>query len=145
MKEENYVSSVERLKSKKGKSVCSNCKVLKRKCLIGQEVCYIMPKQVSNESNNLHAITFAQVGCKVMAQGPYWSSKGQGKVATVVEASDLDAVTVRWEEERHNSAGGGRASQKAGSVVKYELFSKQQGGVHHEQGRFLFVFACTQQ
>ena len=78
-----------------------------------------------------------------MAQGPYWSSKDQGKVATVVEASDLDAVTVRWEEGRHKS--GARPSQKAGSVVKYKLFSKQQGGVHHEQGRFLFVFACTQQ
>ena len=76
-----------------------------------------------------------------MAQGPYWSSKDQGKVATVVEASDLDAVTVRWEEGRHKS--GARPSQKAGTAVKYKLSSKQQGGVQHEQGRLVFAFACT--
>ena len=78
-----------------------------------------------------------------MAQGPYWSSKDQGRVATVIEASDLDAVTVRWEEEKHKSAGGGRPSKKAGTAVKYKLSSKQQGGVQHEQGRLVFAFACT--
>ena len=69
-----------------------------------------------------------------MAQGPYWSSKDQGKVATVVEASDLDAVTVRWEE--------GRKSQKAGTVATYKLFSK----VAHQgvQGKLVFAFACNQ-
>ena len=78
------------------------------------------------------------------AQGPYWSSKNQGKVATVIEASDLDAVTVRWEEGRHDESKG-RASKKAGAVVTYQLFSKQHGRVQHEQGKPLFAFACTQQ
>ena len=93
-------------------------------------------------TSTIHTLLFVKVGCKVMAQGPYWSWKDQGKVATVIEAPDLEAVTVRWEEGRHNK---GRKSQKAGTVVTYKLFSKQQGGFHHEQGRFLFVFACTQQ
>ena len=53
VKEDDCVSSLERLKSKE-EPVCSNCKVLKRNCLIGQEVRYIKPKQVSYESNNLH-------------------------------------------------------------------------------------------
>ena len=75
-----------------------------------------------------------------MAQGPYWSSKDQGKVATVIEASDLDAVTVRWEEGRHRS--GKRATQKAGTEVKYKLFNKQHGGVLNEQGKLVFTFAC---
>ena len=80
----------------------------------------------------------------MMAQGPYWSSKDQGRIATVVEASDLYTVTVKWEGEAGASSGG-RASKKAGTVVTYKLFSKQQGGVHHEQGRLVFAFACTQQ
>ena len=37
-------SSVESLKSKEKEPVCSNCKVLKRKCLSGQEVRYIRPQ-----------------------------------------------------------------------------------------------------
>ena len=37
-------SSVERLASEENKPVCSNCKVLKRKCLSGQEVRYIRPQ-----------------------------------------------------------------------------------------------------
>ena len=94
-------------------------------------------------TSTIHTLLFVKVGCKVMAQGPYWSWKDQGKVATVIEAPDPKAVTVRWEEGRHNSEK--RKSQKAGTVVTYKLFSKQQGGFHHEQGRFLFVFACTQQ
>ena len=73
-----------------------------------------------------------------MAQGPYWSWKDQGKVATVIEAPDLDAVTVRWEEKRR----GGK-SPNAGTVVTYKLFSKvAKQGV---QGKLVFAFACTQQ
>ena len=113
-------SSVESLKYMA--LVCPNCKVPKRRCLSGQEVRYIRSEQV---------------GCKVMAQGPFWSSKDQGKVATVIEASDLDAVTVRWEEKRQ----GGNCL-KAGTVVKYKLFSKQYGGVLNEQGKLVFAFAC---
>ena len=94
-------------------------------------------------TSTIHTLLFVKVGCKVMAHGPYWSWKDQGKVATVIEAPDLDAVVVIWEEGRHNSEK--RNSHKAGTVVTYKLFSKQQGGFHHEQGRFLFAFACTQQ
>ena len=37
-------SSVESLKSVENEPVCPNCKVLKRKCLSGQEVRYIRPQ-----------------------------------------------------------------------------------------------------
>jgi len=131
VKEEDSVISVESLKSNKPKeAVCSNCKVLKRKCLIGQEVRYIRPQS-------------EQVGCKVMAQGPHWCEKNQGKVATVIEAPDLDAVTVKWEENLKRRDGKG-ISRKAGTVVKYKLLNKHVGA-QHKQGKLLFAFACNQQ
>ena len=75
-----------------------------------------------------------------MAQGPYWSFRDQGKVATVIEASDPKSVTVRWEEDRYGAEL--RPSKKAGTEVKYKLFSKQHGGVLNEQGKLVFAFAC---
>ena len=69
----------------------------------------------------------------MMARGPYWSWENQGKVATVIEAPDLDTVTVRWEEGRHNSKLGTSQKNRHRNRKTYKLFSKQQGGVQHEQ------------
>ena len=74
------------------------------------------------------------MGCRVMAKGPFWSLKDQGRGATVVEASDLAGVTVRWDEKK--SASGGKASKKAGTVVTYKLSSKK--------GKHIFAFSCTE-
>jgi len=108
---------------KKEEFVCSNCKVLKRKCLSGQKVRYIRPQS-------------EQVGCKVMAQGSYWSEKNQGKVATVIEACDLDSVTVKWEENLKRRDGKG-IKKKAGSIVKYNLNTKSV------KGKLEFAFLCN--
>ena len=72
----------------------------------------------------------------MMAQGSYWSEKNQGKVATVIEACDLDSVTVKWEENLKRRDGKG-IKKRAGSIVKYNLNTKSV------KGKLEFAFLCN--
>jgi len=107
--------------TEKEAEVCPNCKGVKAYCRNGQEVSFISP---------------AQVGCRVVTEGPYWSGDCQGMLATVVEALNSETMTVRWEVEWSSKAGKLR---RVGTLTTYKLFPP----VPHAKGKPAFRYLCT--
>jgi len=107
--------------AEKEMEVCLNCKAVKANCRNGQEVSFI---------------SLAQVGCRVVTKGPYWSGDCQGMLATVMKALDSETMTVRWEVEWSSKAGKLR---RVGTLTTYKLFPP----VPHAKGKPVFRYLCT--
>jgi len=107
--------------TEKEPEVCPNCKAVKANCRNGQGVSFISP---------------AQVGCKVVTNGPYWSRECQGMLATVTKALNSETMTVRWEVEWSSRVGKLR---RVGTLTTYPLFPP----VPHAKGKPVFRYLCT--
>ena len=116
------------------KEKCSNCKLLKKHCLDGKPVHYILPGS-------------AKLGCKVISSGPFWGQSKKGQVAAVVGVLSEGRVMVRWEnictiaDTRYNDGektrrGGGGPFRK--QEIPYFLKAK----VAHALGEPVFFFYC---